>query len=100
MGGHVSAGCSYEKTLIKEMVEEIGTTGEYVHLGNFVKDLPEEVEHVSLFKVTVSPSKVDLDPKEFQKGEFVPLSEINSKITQEDFLPETDIVLNILNSTN
>ncbi len=96
LGGHVSAGLSYEEALVKEMREELGTTGDYVHLGNFVKELPEEVEHVSLFKVTVSPSNVELHPDEFQKGEFIPLKNIKDKLSKEKFLPETRDVLRIL----
>ncbi len=93
LGGHVSSGDSYEKTLLKEMEEEIGTVGEHVHIGNFVKELPEEIEHVSLFKTTVPPEEVRLNPNEFQEGEFVPFNEIDEHLKHKKFLPETETVL-------
>ncbi|MFO8108994.1 MAG: NUDIX domain-containing protein [Thermoplasmata archaeon] len=96
LGGHVSAGESYEEALIKEMVEELGTVGGYEHMGDFVKDIPEEVEHVSLFKVTVSPSQVNLDPKEFQEGKFMCSAEIKDRLSEGKFLPETKTVMGFL----
>lgn len=96
LGGHVSAGESYEDALLKEMKEELGSAGDHQHLGHFIKDIPQEVEHVSLFKVTISPSKVDLDPGEFMDGEFLSPRDIEEILTREKFVPETEAVLDIL----
>ncbi|MFO7991576.1 MAG: NUDIX domain-containing protein, partial [Thermoplasmata archaeon] len=93
MGGHVTSGDSYDETLKKEMEEEIGTLGEYTELGEFIKDIPEEVEYVKLYKVTVSPDDIELLEEEFQRGEYWTLDKIKKEKGKRKFLPETDIVL-------
>ncbi|MFW6083388.1 MAG: NUDIX hydrolase [Thermoplasmatota archaeon] len=93
LGGHVKSGESYEEALISEMKEEINTVGEFEKLGEFVKDIPEEIEHVSLYKVKVEPDAIDLLDKEFQKGEFWNKKKIKREISELDFLPETKMVI-------
>ncbi len=96
LGGHVKSGESYEEALISEMKEEINAVGDHEKLGEFVKDIDEEIEHVSLFKVRIDPEDIDLLDKEFQKGEFWNIDEIKGKIDELDFLPETEEVLKYL----
>lgn len=96
LGGHVKSGETYEEALITEMNEEINTVGGYEKLGEFVKDIKEELEHVNLYKVKVEPDEIDLLDKEFQKGEFWTEEKIKSKINELDFLPETEGVIKYL----
>jgi len=99
LGGHVTSGDTYEETLEKEAREEIGTFGDYRYLGSFLKDIPEEKENVHLYSLTVDPDKVILSDKEFEKGIFLKFNEIEKRRHQHRFLPETDKVLEILNSS-
>lgn len=96
MGGHVTSGDGYDETLEKEMEEEIGIIGEYEEIGEFIKDIPEEVEHVKLYKVTVSPEDITLLKDEFEKGEFWEMEKIEKEREKRKFLPETDVVLGFL----
>lgn len=96
LGGHVKSGETYDEALISEMKEEINTVGEYEKLGEFVKDIPEEIEHVHLYKVKVIPDEINLLDKEFQKGEFWTIEKIKRKINNLDFLPETKEVIEYL----
>ncbi|MFO7791994.1 MAG: NUDIX domain-containing protein [Candidatus Saliniplasma sp.] len=100
MGGHVQASESYEASLDKEMREEIGVKGDYKELGSFVKDIPEETEHVKLYEVIVEPDDIELLDKEFKKGEFwdkdMIIEELDVEVDKRKFLPETEIVLKYL----
>ncbi len=96
MGGHVTSGDGYDETLEKEMKEEIGTLGKYTEIGEFIKDIPEEVEYVRLYKVTVSPEDITLLKDEFEKGEFWTREKIEKEREKREFLPETDVVLGFL----
>ena len=96
LGGHVKSGETYDEALISEMKEEINTVGEYEKLGDFIKDIEEEIEHVYLYKVKVEPDKIDLLDKEFQRGEFWNIEKIKRKVKELDFLPETEVVIDYL----
>lgn len=97
MGGHVGAGSTYGDALEKEVKEEAGTMGEYVKIGEFFKDIPEEKENVMLFTVYVKPQEVEICRDEFESGEFLELEEVYKLVRDsDDFLPETDIVLKLL----
>jgi len=97
LGGHVPAGFSYEEALEKEMEEEIGTTAPCENLGSFKKEIEEENENVRLYKAVVDPKKIELSPKEFEKGLFVTFEELESEKKKKNFLPETKMVLEFLN---
>ncbi len=96
LGGHVSAGDSYEDSLRREAEEEIGTFGEYEEIGSFIKDIPEETEHVRIYKITVNKDEIELLEKELKKGEFWSLEKIMDELDDRDFLPETKEALNLL----
>jgi len=93
LGGHVASGDTYEETVSKEMKEEINTLGEFKRLGEFVKDIEEETEHVNIYEVYVNKEDVKLLDKEFEKGEFWSKQKILGELDKKNFLPETEIVL-------
>ncbi len=99
MGGHVRAGDSYEEALKQEVKEEIGTFGDYQEIGGFTKDITEETENVRLYTVKVNPERVRLSQDEFVKGVFMSLDDILKEVEHhDDFLPETEHVLDMLRS--
>jgi len=89
LGGHVKAGESYEDALLSEMKEEVGTIGEYKEIGEFIKDIEEETEHVKVYSVSIDTKKIKLCTEEVEIGEFWTKEKIKIEMNQRDFLPET-----------
>lgn len=93
LGGHVRSGMSYDETLEKESMEEIGKRGEYHLINTFVKDIPEEKENVSLYLVKIIDEDVELLEEEFEEGYFWSMQKIEEELEDKEFLPETTTVL-------
>lgn len=98
LGGHVTSGLTYEEALEKEMEEEIGVKGEYKEVGEFKKEIKEEKENVRLYKTTVSAEDIELSSKEFETSKFIDLNKVEKILGKKDFVPETEKVLQFLNS--
>lgn len=96
IGGHVSAGQTYEIAAKREIEEETGIAANPFPIGSFQKRITEEKENVRVFGVRADPLHLNLDPREIEHGEFLTLNELEEKLTRERFLPETAQLLEIL----
>jgi len=95
LGGHVSAGQTYEQAAEREAMEEAGVSGAPILMGAFKKRIEEESENVKVFAF-VADEKPKLDAEEIEKGDFLTVEEAETLMDREDFLPETGELLGIL----
>lgn len=94
LGGHLVAGQTYEEAAIREAFEETGIKDKPFKMGYFQKRLPQENENVTVygFKTAQIP-KLLADEIEF--GEFITWNEALNKMETEDFMPETDDLIEV-----
>ncbi len=95
LGGHVHVGESYDEAVVREMEEEAGLKAKPFFISSFKKRIPEEKENVNVYGVVVK-ERISLNDEELEKGEFLGLEEIEEKLKNQDFLPETEILFSIL----
>jgi isopentenyl-diphosphate delta-isomerase type 1 len=95
LGGHVHAGESYEEAVVREIEEEVGLKAKPFFISSFKKRIPEEKENVKVYGVAVK-DRIILNDEELEKGEFLDLEEMEEKLKNQDFLPETEILFSML----
>jgi isopentenyl-diphosphate delta-isomerase type 1 len=95
LGGHVHSGESYEEAAVREIEEEIGISAEPYLISEFKKRIPEERENVRVYGVT-EKDNINLNKDEIEMGEFMEFNDLEDKIKNETFLPETEILYSIL----
>ncbi len=95
LGGHVQSGETYEGAVVREAKEEVGLELRPFFLQSFKKRIPEEKENVKVYGVVVKED-IDLNEEELEKGEFLDMDELEERLVSHDFLPETEILLNVL----
>jgi isopentenyldiphosphate isomerase len=96
LGGHVHAGETYEDTVVREAEEEAGTVGTPFHMASFRKRFDaSDRENVCVYGFVTDREPV-LDPGEIIRGTFMTIDELEQKLMQEKFLPETSRLLEIL----
>ncbi|MCX6822108.1 MAG: hypothetical protein NTW30_05010, partial [Candidatus Aenigmarchaeota archaeon] len=64
-------------------------------ITSFKKRIPEEKENSRIYGF-ITNQKPKLEKKELKQGKFMTLKEIEEKMKNEKFLPETDFLLKIL----
>jgi isopentenyldiphosphate isomerase len=88
-GGHVRAGEGYEDTVEREAEEEAGVTGKPFFMAAFKKRFDDrDRENVRVYGFIADQEPV-LDRTEIKQGAFLTLAELEHKIGEEKFLPET-----------
>ena len=95
-GGHVHAGESYEDAVLREAKEEVGIEGEPIFITSIKKRFDkEDKENVSVYGF-VTDQKPKLNLNEIKQGQFMTIKELEQKLKEEKFLPETDKLFQIL----
>lgn len=96
-GGHVTSGQSYEKAVLKEGREEAGIESIIpFYLASFKKRFDSlDKENVKVYGFILN-SEPKVDSLEIRQGSFLRLNELEQKITQLPFLPETKNLHDIL----
>lgn len=95
-GGHVSAGETYDQAITREIPEETGLHGKPFPITLFKKRFDNrDKENCKLYGI-IADQELRLNKDEIKQGSFITLEEIEHKMKQEKFLPETDILLPIL----
>jgi isopentenyl-diphosphate Delta-isomerase len=87
--GHLAAGEDYATAAVRELEEELGLTSAIEFLGIIPANGPHtSYEHSGLFR-TMTDQTPRFDPNEIASGEFLPLSEIASRLAHDptDFTP-------------
>ncbi len=95
LGGHVHAGETYEEAVIRELEEEAGLKAKPFFISSFKKRIPEEKENVKVYGV-LAKDRIILNDEELENGEFLSVEEMEEKLKNQDFLPETEILFNML----
>ncbi|MEE9150235.1 MAG: NUDIX domain-containing protein [Thermoplasmata archaeon] len=95
LGGHVLAGESYEKAVVREIKEEVGLKAKPFFMASFKKRIFEEKENVKVFGL-IAKDDIVLDHEEIVKGEFLGMEELRVRLKSQKFLPETEILFGIL----
>jgi isopentenyl-diphosphate delta-isomerase len=86
--GHLHAGEDYPQAAERELLEELGLTGELERLHKFPASEETSCEHTVLYRlVTDTPPR--FDPEEIESGAFYPLAELAAWIERspDDFTP-------------
>ena len=96
LGGHVTKDDSYEETVIREAQEEAGITENPHFITTFKSRYKEkDKENVALYFFIVNKEPT-LDKKEIQHGKFVPIEKIKDELKKHTFIPETEIIYELL----
>ncbi len=95
LGGHVSAGQTYEQAVRREAFEEAGIKTEPHMIAKFKKRIDEESENVTVYSFTID-GLPKLDEKEIISGRFMDLDEAKVMMETKKFLPETKDLLDML----
>jgi isopentenyl-diphosphate delta-isomerase type 1 len=95
LGGHVGSGESYEEAVAREAWEEAKVKEKPFFITSFKKRIPEEKENSMIYGFLTS-KKPELDKNELKQGRFMTIKEIEEKIKEEKFLPETEFLLKLL----
>ena len=95
LGGHVNSGETYEETVVREAWEEAKIKEKPFLITSLKKRIPEEKENSMIYGF-VTDQKQKLEKKELKQGKFMTLKEIEKKIKEEKFLPETDFLLKVI----
>jgi isopentenyl-diphosphate delta-isomerase type 1 len=92
LGGHVNSGETYEKAVVREAWEEAKIKEKPFFITSFKKRIPEEKENSRIYGF-ITNQKPKLEKKELKQGKFMTIKEIEEKIKEEKFLPETEFLL-------
>ena len=95
LGGHINSGETYEEAAIRECKEETGIESKPVFMRFFKQRIPEEKENVKVFAFYTDKIP-KIDPFEIKQGKFMTMKELENKLKNEKFLPETNDLLKIL----
>ncbi len=96
LGGHVHAGESYEEAVIREAKEEAGITQKPNFMTAFKKRFDKhDRENVRVYAF-LTDGKLTVDPGEIKQGVFMTMSELEQKLEEEKFLPETKTLYPVL----
>ncbi len=97
-GGHVRAGESYEDSVVRELGEEAGIRENPVLVCSFKKRFDEkDKENVRVYEV-VTRQALTVDPGEIKRGSYMTMAELETKMKEDLFLPETALLYEILRS--
>ena len=96
VAGHVDQGETYEKTIVREMEEEIGIVLKVEFLGKFLLRHENENEYSAIFR-GYSGGPFELNPEEIEAGDFFSLDTIRNKMWM-DLTPFSQMVLENLAS--
>lgn len=91
VAGHVSQGETYEKIIVREMKEEIGTVLKVEFLGKFLLRHATESEYSAIFR-GYSSGPFEINPKEIEESDFFTMDTIRKKIWG-DLTPFSQMVL-------
>lgn len=95
-GGHVHAGESYEDAVMRELEEEAGIREKPSFMGAFKKRFDEkDKENVRVYGF-VAKHELIVNPVEIKQGLFMTPRELEEKMRNEKFLPETGKLYEIL----
>lgn len=95
LGGHVNSRETYEEAVAREAWEEAKVKEKPFFITSFKKRIPEEKENSMIYGFVTS-KKPELDKNELKQGKFMTIKEIEEKIKNEKFLPETDFLLKVI----
>ncbi len=95
LGGHVQVGETYEEAVKRELLEEVGISGEPSFITSFKKRIPEEKENVKVYRV-VAEGPITLNPEELSVGIFLDREDLEDELAGRNLLPETPILLEML----
>lgn len=87
--GHLASGEDYATAAVRELEEELGLVSPLEFLGIIPADgANTSFEHSGLFRTTTDEPPC-FDPDEIASGEFLPLTDIASRLTHDpaDFTP-------------
>jgi isopentenyldiphosphate isomerase len=88
-GGHVQAGEGYADTVEREAEEEAGVRGKPFFMASFRKRFDDrDRENVRVYGF-VADRELVLDHSEIKQGAFLTIEELERKMGEEKFLPET-----------
>jgi isopentenyldiphosphate isomerase len=95
-GGHVHAGEDYAEAVAREAEEEAGVTGQLFFMDSFRKRFDDrDRENVRVYGFVADREPV-LDRTEIKQGAFLTVGELERKLGEENFLPETARLYEIL----
>lgn len=96
LGGHVHAGETYEDALLREASEEAGIDAEPFFIAPFKKRFDaKDKENARVFGFILD-REPSLDASEISQGHFAALDELERRLEEEPFLPETPVLFQIL----
>ena len=95
LGGHVHTSETYEEAVKRELLEEVGISGEPIFITSFKKRIPEEKENVKVFGMTVK-DPITLNQDELSVGIFMDREDLEDDLAGRNLLPETPILLEVL----
>lgn len=95
-GGHVQAGETYNDAVLREAKEEAGVKGKPTFITYFKKRFDkEDKENVRVYGF-ITDREPKLDPHELKQGQFMTMKELEQKMKEKEFLPETPKLLQII----
>ena len=96
-GGHVSAGQDYDEAVVREADEEGGVKDQFpIYIASFKKRFDQnDRENVCVYGFILD-KELELDPTEIVQGLFMGIPELENKLTEVPFLPETQTLCKIL----
>jgi len=95
-GGHVNSGESYEDAVLRELEEEAGIREKPAFMGSFKKRFDEkDKENVRVYAI-VTGRALAVDPGEIKQGSYMTIAELEKKLKEDRFLPETALLYQIL----
>lgn len=80
--GHVSSGEDYDTSVVRELQEELGLTGELEFLQQFPAGPETSYEHTRLYRLVTAATPTP-DPSEVLEAEFVALPELLQRMARE-----------------
>ena len=96
LGGHVQSGESYEQAVAREAKEEAGIDAKPMFLAYFRKRFDKKDRENTRVYAFKNGSMPILDHREIKHGMFLYQKELEQKMKEEKFLPETEKLYDIL----